>query len=85
MKEYHYVVSFNTTTKEWVHEYDVESIKFDGKTVWNHKIDDWESTYEGDEVWDDSIDEIDEILYDGLAFLNRISAVKDIKKDKNGN
>ena len=71
MKEYHYVASYNAETKEWVHEYDVESIKFDGKTVWNHKTNEWESTYSGDGEWDESIDEIDALFYEGLKYLNR--------------
>ena len=73
MKEYHYIISYNPEIKEWVHEFDVEYVKFDGKSIWNSDTDEWESLYKEDTEWEKEIDEIDSLLLEGLDYLNRNS------------
>ena len=73
MKEYHYIISYNPEIKEWVHEFDVEYVKFDGKSIWNSDTDEWESLYKENTGWEKEVDEIDSLLLEGLDYLNRNS------------
>lgn len=75
MKEYHYVISYNPKTNKWVHEYDVESVKFDSKTIWNSDEQDWESTFNKETGWDEMVNHIDSLMNAGLDYLNQISPV----------
>lgn len=85
MAQYHYVIYFDEETKEWVHDVDTESVNFDNKTIWNTETEEWESGYHGDGIWNDKQDKVDEIMNDGLQFLNRVSAVWHLKEGNNGN
>ena len=85
MAQYHYVIYFDEETKEWIHDCDIESYKFYDGTIWNTETQDWESGYLGDGIWNDKQEKIDEIMNDGLQFLNRISAVWHLKKEENEN
>ena len=85
MAQYHYVMYFDEETKEWIHDVDTESVYFDNKTIWNTETEEWESGYLGDGIWNDKQDKVDEIMNDGLQFLNRISAVWHLKEVNNGN
>jgi hypothetical protein len=85
MAQYHYVICFDEETKEWTHDVDTESVYFDNKTIWNTETEEWESGYLGDGVWNDKQDDVDEIMNDGLIYLNRISAVWHLKEGNNGN
>jgi hypothetical protein len=85
MAQYHYVMYFDEETKEWIHDVDTESVYFDNKTIWNTETEEWESGYLGDGIWNDKQDKVDEIMNDGLQFLNRISAVWHLKEGNDGN
>lgn len=85
MAQYHYVMYFDEETKEWIHDVDTESVYFDNKTIWNSETEEWESGYLGDGIWNNKQDKVDEIMNDGLQFLNRISAVWHLKEVNNGN
>jgi hypothetical protein len=85
MAHYYYLVYFDEETKEWIHDVDSEEIRLEGKTIWNTETEEWESGYLGDGIWNDKQDKTDEIMNDGLQYLNRISAVWHLKKEKNGN
>jgi hypothetical protein len=85
MAHYYYLVYFDEETKEWIHDVDSEEIRLEGKTIWNTEKEEWESGYLGDGIWNDKQDKVDEIMNDGLQWLNRISAVWHLKKEENGN
>ena len=79
MAQYHYVIYFDEETKEWIHDCDTESIRFDGDTIWNEEEQNWENVFTHDGIWKDKQEEVDLILHDGLTFLNRISAVNHLR------
>lgn len=85
MAHYYYLIFFDEETKEWIHDVDSEENRLQGKTVWNPETEEWESGYLGDGIWNDKQDKVDEIMNDGLQWLNRISAVWHLKKEENGN
>ena len=85
MAHYYYLVYFDEETKEWIHDVDSEEIRLEGKTIWNTEKEEWESGYLGDGIWNDKQDKVDEIMNDGLQWLNRISAVWHLKEGNNGN
>lgn len=80
MAHYYYLVYFDEETKEWTHDVDSEEIRLEGRTIWNTETEEWESGYLGDGIWNDKQDKADEIMNDGLLYLNRISAVWHLKK-----
>ena len=82
MAHYYYLVYFDEETKEWIHDVDSEEIRLEGKTIWNTETEEWESGYLGDGIWNDKQDKVDEIMNDGLQFLNRISAVWHLTKGR---
>jgi hypothetical protein len=82
MAHYYYVVYFDEETKEWKHDYETESIKFDDGTIWNTETEEWESGYREDGTWNDTQEEVDLILFDGLKYLDRLSF---IWRNNNGN
>jgi hypothetical protein len=85
MAQHYYVIYFDEETKEWIHDIDTESIRFDTGTIWNEEDGKWESGYLGDGIWNIRQEKVDEIMNDGLQFLNRISAVWHLKEGNNGN
>ena len=46
-KQYHYIVMYDNTTKDWVIDYDV-SINYDNGHIWNTKTEEWEGTWDDD-------------------------------------
>ena len=46
-KQYHYIVMYDNTTKDWVIDYDV-SINHDNGHIWNTKTEEWEGTWDDD-------------------------------------
>lgn len=82
MAHFYYVIYFDEETKEWVHDCDTESVRFDEGTIWSEEDQEWTSGYLGDGVWNETQEKVDEIFADGLTFLNRISAVWHLKNNK---
>lgn len=81
MAHYYYVVYFDEETKEWKHDHETESVRFDG-TIWNTETKEWESGYREDGTWNERQEEIDLILFDGLKYLDKLSFERE---DVNGN
>ena len=69
MRQYYYVIYFDEETKEWTHDIDTESIRFDTGAIWNEEVGKWD-------VEDANRWKVDALLNDGLHFLNNISAVR---------
>lgn len=69
MRQYYYVIYFDEETKEWIHDIDTESIRFDTGAIWNEEVGKWD-------VEDANRWKVDALLNDGLHFLNNISAVR---------
>jgi hypothetical protein len=82
MAQYYYVICFDDETKEWIHDIDSEYVRFNHGTVWNEDIGQWERTYDNQGNAIHNRQKIDEVLVDGLTFLNRISAVWDMARKK---
>lgn len=82
MTQHYYVIYFDEETKEWFHDCDVESARFNTGTIWNESEDKWESGYLGDGIWNNKQEEVDLIMNDGLQFLNRISATRHLTEKK---
>lgn len=82
MAQYYYVICFDEETKEWIHDYDSEYVRFNNGTIWNEDLGRWERIYdnEGTKIYNSQ--KVDEILIDGLTFLNRISAVWHLTRGK---
>jgi hypothetical protein len=82
MKQHHYIIYYEEDTKSWVHDIDSEDVKFPEGTVFNIENQDWEYGY------DKNLDPIgkhkdaNEMLREGLVWLNRIAAVRHLQKDK---
>jgi hypothetical protein len=82
MAQYYYVIYFDDETKEWIHDADSEYVRFTNGTVWNEEIGQWQRTYDNEGNRIHNRQKIDEVLIDGLTFLNRISAVWDMTRGK---
>lgn len=84
MKQYYYMIYFDSETKEWFHDTLLESDWFEDGTIFNPETEQWDMPYDEN---DDLIPEqkyVDEIFADGITFLNRISAVWHLRnKEKN--
>jgi hypothetical protein len=73
MRQHYYVIYFDEETKEWIHDIDTESIRFDTGTIWNEKGGKWENGYLKGDVQQGKVNAL---MNDGLQFLNNISAVR---------
>ena len=73
MRQHYYVIYFDEETKEWIHDIDTESIRFDTGTIWNEEDGKWENGYLKGDVQQGKINAL---MNDGLQFLNNISAVR---------
>lgn len=82
MKQYHYIIYFNEETKEWIHDTGLELVRFESGTIFNNDLGKWESMYNSDGDLIPEQDYIDEIFADGLIFLNRISVVWHLTKER---
>lgn len=82
MKRHYYVIYFDEETKEWNHDIDAESIKFDTGTIWNEESGNWESRYLKNNIQQGKANAL---MNDGLQFLNNISAVRHLIGGRNEN
>jgi len=73
MRQHYYVIYFDEETKEWIHDIDTESIRFDTGTIWNEENGKWENGYLKSDVQQGKVNAL---MNDGLQFLNNISAVR---------
>jgi len=50
MSEHHFVIKYNSTTKEWEWDYDTEVSSFDGKAIFLEDKGEWVSSAHTDEL-----------------------------------
>ena len=83
MSHHYYVVYFDDQTKEWVHDYATEDIRFREGTIWSDELGKWQRINDLQDDQENNHMISYEILNDGLIWLNRISAVNHLVKDRN--
>lgn len=72
MTQHHFVVMYDTNTKEWNHEAEVESANFPDGTIYNDEVQEWIHYNKS------SLEEFDEQL---LTRLNNVLATLNKKED----
>ena len=63
-QQFHYVIFYDTDTKNWAIDYDV-SLNYDSGNVWNTETETWEHSYDHAELDDILIQELGSKLSQG--------------------
>jgi hypothetical protein len=70
-KQHYFVIYFDTATKQWAHDPELEELKFQNKTIWCHETEDWQHGYLGDGIFNDNNDYTTDMLSAYLSKLNQ--------------
>jgi hypothetical protein len=71
MKTHHFIISYDSISKQWVHDIDQEEIHYNDGTVWSEITQQWASGYLGDGEHDQEDADLCEKINDALEQLNK--------------
>jgi hypothetical protein len=71
MKTHHFIISYDSISKQWVHDIDQEEIHYNDGTVFNDTTKEWTSGYLGDGEHDLDDANLCEKMNDALEQLNK--------------
>ena len=70
-REFHYILMYDTETKEWTLDEDSEGFRFPNGNIWNKNTNEWELGYIGEgEYTEGELENMDKVLK-ALDFLNK--------------
>ena len=71
MKTHHFIISYDSISKRWIHDIDQEEIHYNDGTVWSEITQQWSSGYLGDGEHDQEDADLCEKMNDALEQLNK--------------
>ena len=70
MKTHHFIISYDSISKQWIHDIDQEEIHYNDGTVWSEIAQQWSSGYLGDGEHDQEDADLCEKINAALEQLN---------------
>jgi hypothetical protein len=77
MSKHHFLVMFDSETKNWEWDAETETAKFPDGTIWDDEKQEWYSGYLGDGGYDPIDDKISEYFPTVIETLDRLHALSE--------
>lgn len=76
-KQHYFIIYFDTATKQWAHDPELEQVLFGNSTVMCDETNEWQNAYLGDGIFNDNNDDITDML---SAYLSKLNQQKENKQ-----
>lgn len=71
IREYHFILMYNSRTKEWELDTDSEGVRFPNGNIWNATKQEWELGYLGEGEYTEGEQENTEKVMKAIKLLNK--------------
>jgi len=78
MSKHHFVVMFDSETKEWIWDTETETAKFPDGTIWDEVKKEWYRGYMGDGGYDPVDEQIAEYFPQVIETLDNLHAINEM-------
>jgi len=78
MSKHHFVVMFDSETKEWIWDTETETAKFPDGTIWDEVKKEWYRGYMGDGGYDPVDEKIAEYFPQVIETLDSLQAINEM-------